>query len=121
MAAVACSSSFSRFKCSSSNFRSSRSNPSFLKLQSCRFRAFRPIQVNAVDAASFDVCNQEETLFLDAKSLMVKEYFTEDELLAAVRLRIRTFYEFDDSSFNVEVVVILICYLRLMSVIVLFT
>lgn len=32
----------------------------------------------------------------------MKEYFTEEELLAAVRLRVRTFYEFNQSSYGIE-------------------
>lgn len=51
--------------------------------------------------AASNLC-EEETLTLDARSLTVKEYFTEAELLAAVRLRIRTFYEFNQASYNIE-------------------
>ncbi|CAL9088025.1 unnamed protein product [Musa textilis] len=48
--------------------------------------------------AAFRFC-QQETLALDAASLAVKECESNDELLAAVRLRVRTFYdEFDQSS-----------------------
>lgn len=50
-----------------------------------------------------NICEQE-TLALDARSLKVKEYLTEAELLAAVRLRIRTFYEFNQETYNIEVV-----------------
>ncbi|CAL9164393.1 GCN5-related N-acetyltransferase 7, chloroplastic-like isoform X1 [Musa acuminata AAA Group] len=48
--------------------------------------------------AAFRFC-QQEPLALDAASLAVKECESDDELLAAVRLRVRTFYdEFDQSS-----------------------
>lgn len=54
--------------------------------------------VAGVSPAAFRFC-QQEPLALDAASLAVKECESDDELLAAVRLRVRTFYdEFDQSS-----------------------
>ncbi|WOL19042.1 hypothetical protein Cni_G27839 [Canna indica] len=48
--------------------------------------------------AAFSLCEQD-SLALDLDSLVVKECESDDELLAAVRLRVRTFYdEFDQSS-----------------------
>ncbi|RRT83349.1 hypothetical protein B296_00005366 [Ensete ventricosum] len=48
--------------------------------------------------AAFRLCHNEN-LAVDAATLAVKECESDDELLAAVRLRVRTFYdEFDQSS-----------------------
>lgn len=85
------------------NSLNSRLHSSALQRRAQRFR-FRS---QFAGVAASNICEQE-TLTLDTSSLIVKEYFTEAELLAAVRLRIRTFYEFNQETFNVEVVEIIL-------------
>ncbi|XP_026658258.1 uncharacterized protein LOC103701680 isoform X3 [Phoenix dactylifera] len=45
---------------------------------------------------------EREALTLDGGSLSVKEFVSEEELWAAVRLRVRTFYEFNTQSYGIE-------------------
>lgn len=87
-----------------SNFRNSKPN-------SINLSSYPPIlchwaqqfQFGVVAAAAANLCEQE-TLTSDSRSVTVTECFSETELLAAVYLRIRTFYKFNQATYNTEVV-----------------
>ncbi|KAG1326958.1 hypothetical protein COCNU_01G008920 [Cocos nucifera] len=84
---------------SSIHRRSPRGFPNPNPNNSLRCSTFRR-ELRPGSAASH-LC-EREALTLEGGSLSVKEFSSEEELWAAVRLRVRTFYEFNTESCGIE-------------------
>ncbi|GAV90912.1 Acetyltransf_1 domain-containing protein [Cephalotus follicularis] len=75
-------------------------NPSNPRLQSSVSTTTRAFRLRPIAASH--VCTTEESLWIDKSSLIIAETVSEDELWASACLRVRSFYEFEPSTYGVQ-------------------
>lgn len=85
---------------------SSSSSPLHTSMAASRRLRCRPI-------AASSLCTDNQTIppssAIDRSAVSVAEAFSEDQLWAAASLRVRSFYEFNPSSYRIEVSLFLVC------------